>query len=184
MIHVSAVQAPAHIQDTGRYGHRRYGIGHAGAMDTVALAAGNILLGNDEGTAAIEIALGGIMLVFERDMPFCLTGAVYQAELDGEPVHSYWRYTARKGQTLKLVRAVQGMYGYVCVAGGFDVPEVMGSRSTDLKAGFGGYQGRMLQKAIVSHRQRCAGIVQSRHRPDTVYRYRPPCSFVGICRFQ
>ncbi len=43
MIHVSAVQAPAHIQDTGRYGHRRYGIGHAGAMDTVALAAGNIL---------------------------------------------------------------------------------------------------------------------------------------------
>ncbi|HGG8242837.1 TPA: biotin-dependent carboxyltransferase family protein [Neisseria meningitidis] len=146
MIHVSAVQAPAHIQDTGRYGHRRYGIGHAGAMDTVALAAGNILLGNDEGTAAIEIALGGIMLVFERDTPFCLTGAVYQAELDGEPVYSYWRYTARKGQTLKMVRAVQGMYGYVCVAGGFDVPEVMGSRSTDLKAGFGGHQGRMLQK--------------------------------------
>lgn len=107
MIHVSAVQAPAHIQDTGRYGHRRYGIGHAGAMDTVALAAGNILLGNDEGTAAIEIALGGIMLVFERDTPFCLTGAVYQAELDGEPVYSYWRYTARKGQTLKMVRAVQ-----------------------------------------------------------------------------
>ena len=91
MIHVSAVQAPAHIQDTGRYGHRRYGIGHAGAMDTVALAAGNILLGNDEGTAAIEIALGGIMLVFERDTPFCLTGAVYQAELDGEPGYSYWR---------------------------------------------------------------------------------------------
>ncbi len=48
MIHVSAVQAPGHIQDTGRYGHFRYGIGHVGAMDTVALAAGNILLGNDE----------------------------------------------------------------------------------------------------------------------------------------
>ncbi len=116
------------------------------------------------------------MLVFERDTPFCLTGAVYQAELDGELIYSYWRYTARKGQTLKMVRAVQGMYGYVCVAGGFDVPEVMGSRSTDLKVGFGGHQGRMLQKAIISPsakvRRNCPKSALPRYRlpiPSTLF---------------
>ncbi|STZ75371.1 biotin-dependent carboxyltransferase family protein [Bergeriella denitrificans] len=146
MMNVLSVNAPAHIQDLGRYGLRRYGIGHAGAMDTLSLRAGNILLGNEENAPALEIALGGISVSFERDTPFCITGALYHAELDGEPVHSYWRYTARKGQVLKLVRAVQGMYGYLCVAGGFDVPEVLGSKSTDLKAGFGGHEGRMLEK--------------------------------------
>ena len=60
-------------------------------------------------------------------------------------MYSYWRYTARRGQTLTLKRAVQGMYGYLCVAGGFDVPEILGARSTDLKAAFGGFQGRCLQ---------------------------------------
>lgn len=146
MMFVADIQSIAHIQDLGRYGLRRYGIGHAGAMDTLSLRAGNLLLGNPEGAAAVEIALGGMSVSFAHDTPFCITGAVYEAQLDGEPVYSYWRYTARRGQTLKLIRAVQGMYGYLCVYGGFDVPAVFGSRSTDLKAGFGGFEGRCLKK--------------------------------------
>ncbi len=142
MIEIVQTGAPASVQDLGRYGHRRFGIGHAGAMDTLALRAGNILLGNDENAAALEIALGGITLVFHADTSFCLTGAMYEARLDGRAVYSYWRYNARAGQTLQLVRAVQGMYGYLCVQGGLDVPEVLGSRSTDLKAAFGGFHGR------------------------------------------
>lgn len=145
MIRIEQINALAHVQDLGRYGQRRFGIGHAGAMDTLALQAGNLLVGNEAGAAAVEIALGGMTVRFERDTPFCITGAVYEAELDGEPVYSYWRYTAQAGQTLRLVRAVQGMYGYLCVAGGIDVPEVLGSRSTDLKAAFGGYEGRALR---------------------------------------
>ncbi|WP_342345085.1 biotin-dependent carboxyltransferase family protein [Uruburuella testudinis] len=145
MMRVQAVQAIAHIQDLGRFGLRRFGIGHAGAMDTLALQAGNLLLRNPAGAAALEIALGGISVSFTRDTPFCITGALYEAALDGEPVHSYWRYTARRGQTLTLARAVRGMYGYLCVAGGFDVPEILGARSTDLKAAFGGFQGRCVQ---------------------------------------
>ncbi len=145
MMRVHAVQAIAHIQDSGRFGLRRFGIGHAGAMDTLALQAGNLLLRNPAGAAALEIALGGLTLSFTRDTPFCITGALYEANLDGEPVHSYWRHTARRGQTLTLTRAVQGMYGYLCVAGGFDVPEILGARSTDLKAAFGGWQGRCVQ---------------------------------------
>lgn len=149
MLTITSCNTLASIQDLGRYGLRRYGVGHAGAMDTLALKAGNILLNNPENTPAIEIALGGISVKFERDTPFCITGAIYEAQLDGEAVHSYWRYTARKGQTLRLVRAVHGMYAYLCVQGGFDVPEVLGAKSTDLKAQFGGHQGRALQKGDV-----------------------------------
>ena len=145
MMRIHSVQAIAHIQDLGRFGLRRFGIGHAGAMDTLALQAGNLLLGNETGAAALEIALGGISVSFTRDTPFCLTGAIYEAALEEQPVYSYWRYTARRGQTLTLKRAVQGMYGYLCVAGGFDVPEILGARSTDLKAAFGGFQGHCLQ---------------------------------------
>ncbi|MDO4626353.1 MAG: biotin-dependent carboxyltransferase family protein [Pasteurellaceae bacterium] len=145
MIKVLAINAQASIQDLGRYGLRRLGIGHAGAMDRLALQAGNLLLGNPESAAAIEVALGGITLEFTQDCAFCLTGAFYLAELNGEIIYSYWRYYAKAGQVLQLVRAVEGMYGYICLQGGIDVPEVLGSRSTDLKAGFGGFQGRALR---------------------------------------
>ncbi|OSI08843.1 putative allophanate hydrolase subunit 2 (AHS2) [Neisseria animaloris] len=145
MMHVAAVQAMAHIQDLGRFDLHCRGISHAGAMDTLSLQAGNLLLGNDAGAAALEIALGGITVSFEYDTPFCITGAIYEAQLDDEPVYSYWRYTARRGQTLKLIRAVKGMYGYLCVHGGFDVPAVLGSRSTDLRSAFGGFEGRCLR---------------------------------------
>ena len=70
---------------------------------------------------------------------------MYEASLDDMPVYSYWRYPVRAGQVLRLNRAVQGMYGYLCVAGGLDVPEILGARATDLKAQFGGHLGRALQ---------------------------------------
>ena len=145
MIQILNIKALASVQDLGRYGWRRYGIGHAGAMDTLALRAGNALLDNPDDAAAIEITLGFMQVRFEQDTPFCITGAFYLADLDNLPVHSYWRYTAKRGQVLTLHRAVQGMYGYLCVQGGFDVPQVLGSRSTDLKAALGGLEGRYLK---------------------------------------
>lgn len=145
MIYVVNISAFAHIQDLGRYGLRRFGIGHAGAMDPLALQAGNLLLKNAENAAALEIAMGGLTLTFDCDTPFCLTGAMFDAELDGEPVYSYWRYTAKARQTLTIKRATMGNYGYLCVAGGFLVPKVLNSCSTDLKAAFGGFEGRLIK---------------------------------------
>lgn len=84
-------------------------------------------------------------LTFDCDTPFCFTGALVEAELDGVPVFSYFRYTAKVRQTLTLKRIIKGNYTYLCVAGGFLVPQVQGSASTDLRAQFGGYQGRMLK---------------------------------------
>ncbi|MFA9488593.1 MULTISPECIES: biotin-dependent carboxyltransferase family protein [unclassified Mannheimia] len=145
MIYVEKVQGFAHIQDLGRYGYRHLGISHAGAMDTLALQAGNLLLKNANNAPALEITAGGLTLTFDCNTPFCFTGALVEAELDGMPVFSYFRYTAKARQTLTLKRIATGNYAYLCVAGGFLVPQVLGSASTDLKAQFGGFHGRMLK---------------------------------------
>lgn len=145
MIYIAKISAFAHIQDLGRFKLRSFGISHSGAMDSLALQAGNLLLGNEENTPAIEITLGGLTLTFDCDTPFCLTGALYEADLDGMPIYSYWRYTAKARQTLTIKRSVMGNYGYFCVAGGFAIPSVLNSYSTDLKAKFGGFEGRLLK---------------------------------------
>ena len=145
MIYIQHIQAFAHIQDLGRFGLRGCGIGHSGAMDTLALQAGNLLLENENNAPVVELALGGMAVTFDCDTPFCLTGALCEAELDGKPIFSYWRYTAKARQTLNIKRIVKGNYAYFCVAGGFVVPNVLGSCSTELKAAFGGFQGRLLK---------------------------------------
>lgn len=145
MIYIEKIQGFAHLQDLGRYGLRHLGVSHAGAMDSLALQAGNLLLKNTNNATAIELTLGGMRVTFDCNTPFCLTGALVEAELDGIPIFSYFRYTAKARQTLTIKRIVTGNYVYFCVAGGFLVPTVLGSTSTDLKAQFGGYQGRMLK---------------------------------------
>lgn len=145
MIYIEHMQGFAHIQDLGRFGLRSFGIGHAGAMDGLALQAGNLLLNNPENTPAIELTLAGMSLTFDCATPFCLTGAIVEAELDGIPVQPYWRYTANARQRLSIKRFITGNYAYLCVAGGFNVPTVLGSASTDLKAAFGGFHGRLLK---------------------------------------
>ncbi|OOF47113.1 biotin-dependent carboxyltransferase family protein [Rodentibacter trehalosifermentans] len=145
MIYLQHLQGFAHLQDLGRFGSRDVGIGHSGAMDSLALQAGNLLLKNANNLPALEIALGSLTLTFDCNTPFCLTGALCEAELDGSPVFPYWRYTAKARQTLKIKRISQGNYVYLCVAGGFNVPKVLGSYSTNLQAGFGGFQGRLLK---------------------------------------
>ncbi|MFZ7216328.1 biotin-dependent carboxyltransferase family protein [Avibacterium avium] len=145
MIYIENMYGFAHVQDLGRFGFRNFGIGHAGAMDALALQAGNLLLANEPNAPAIEATLGGFSLTFDCDTPFCFTGALCEAYLDDQPIYAYWRYTAKARQRLTVKRITMGNYLYLCVAGGFNVPKVLGSCSTDLKAGFGGYQGRLLR---------------------------------------
>ncbi|MBO4122225.1 biotin-dependent carboxyltransferase family protein [Cupriavidus gilardii] len=146
MIEILRPGALASIQDLGRNGMRRFGVGGAGALDSVALRVGNLLLGNDAGAAAIEFTLGRATVRFDADLRIALTGAECRADLDGEPVWCWHAFDVRAGSTLTLPAARSGTRTYLCVAGGIDVPLAMGSRSTDLKAGFGGYQGRALRR--------------------------------------
>jgi biotin-dependent carboxylase-like uncharacterized protein len=146
MIEILRPGALASVQDLGRPGFRRFGVGTAGALDRVALMVGNRLLGNAPGSAAIEFTLGRAAVRFHADMRVALAGAECRANLDGVTVWSWHAFDAHRGETLTLPAAQGGTRTYLCVAGGIAVDPVMGSRSTDLKAGFGGFQGRPLRE--------------------------------------
>ena len=133
------------VQDMGRTGYRLDGVSRSGALDMPSLMIANVLVGNAPEAAALEITLGKCQFEFTRDVWFALSGADCEATLDGKPVWTGWRQRARVGQQLQLNLPRRGMRSYLAVAGGLDVPVVMGSRSTDLKGGFGGFLGRELR---------------------------------------
>ncbi len=133
------------VQDAGRFGMRQSGVSYCGALDRPALEIANVLVGNPGSTAALEITLGQCVIEFGEETWFALTGAACDAELDGKAVWTGWRLRAKAGQRLTLKRPVHGVRSYLAVAGGIDVPEVLGSSSTDQKAGIGGHEGRLLR---------------------------------------
>lgn len=146
MIEILSATALATVQDFGRFGSLGYGVGTSGAMDHLALALGNLLLGNSEDAAAIEIPLFPFEVRFLQDCAFAVTGAGGEASLDGQPLPPFWVAMAREGQVLSLGYPTSGSRAYLCLAGGIDVPSVLGSRSTQLRGEFGGLQGRALQQ--------------------------------------
>ncbi|HEY0208856.1 biotin-dependent carboxyltransferase family protein [Acerihabitans sp.] len=146
MIEVMATGPLNTVQDLGRTGFRHIGVSVSGAMDSLALRAGNILLGNDENAAGIEIQLFPFRVRFLAATSIAVVGADCRAQLDGVDLPPWWGCPVRAGQQLELRFPRQGARGYLCVAGGIDVPVVMGSRSTALRGGFGGLEGRPLKK--------------------------------------
>jgi 5-oxoprolinase (ATP-hydrolysing) subunit C len=133
------------VQDLGRHGYRHLGIAMGGALDRLALEVGNRLVGNRSDAACLEVTFGPTVLRFPRATRIAMTGGEFGATLDGAPVYSWWSLPVRAGQELTLNAAKRGMRCYVCVAGGIDVLPVLGSRSTDLGACFGGLGGRALR---------------------------------------
>lgn len=146
MLEIVATGALNSIQDRGRERLRRYGVGVAGAMDCLALEVGNAMLGNRLDAAGIEINLPPFHVRFHAAARFAVTGADTNARLDGDPLPPYWAAHARAGSELSLGAPISGARAYLLVEGGVDVPRVLGSRSTDLKAGFGGFHGRSLRR--------------------------------------
>ena len=133
------------IQDAGRTGWRQYGIALNGALDIPAMKTANLLVGNAQDSAVLEITLGQFSAEFGRDGWIALTGAGCHASIDGKPVWTGWRTAVKAGQTLTLAKPVHGMRSYLALDGGFDIPPLLGSVSTDLKAGFGGQHGRRVE---------------------------------------
>lgn len=132
------------VQDMGRTGFRHLGICQSGALDRSALAIANLLVGNPRDSAAIEFTLGPCELAFTSDTRIALGGADFGATLDGQPLLPWWSVQVRAGQALKLNAARHGMRSYLAVAGGINSAAQLGSRATDLQAGFGGHGGRAL----------------------------------------
>lgn len=139
------------VQDLGRIGYQAQGVPVGGAMDRVALRLANLLVGNDESCAALETTIIGPALTFEQDTLLALTGADLEGAIDGVPVPLWHPIWAERGSTLRFGRAVTGCRTYVGVGGGVDVPFAFGSRSTYLRAKFGGYEGRSLKSGDLLH---------------------------------
>ncbi|WP_275555440.1 5-oxoprolinase subunit PxpC [Mixta sp. Marseille-Q2659] len=137
------------LQDGGRGGWRQFGISSGGALDEPAMRTANLLVGNPQQQAVLEITLGQFCAEFERDGWFALTGAGCNADLDGRPVWTGWRLPVKKGQRLTLAMPVRGMRSYLAINGGFAIEPLLGSCSTDINAEFGGWQGRRLQDGDV-----------------------------------
>ncbi|GBQ12886.1 allophanate hydrolase [Komagataeibacter rhaeticus] len=133
------------VQDLGRPGYRNLGVGSSGVMDPLALEVGNILLGNARGDACIELQTYPFSIRFDATTSFAITGIDAEITLDGMKILPWSVETAGAGQVLRVGPPTWGARGYVCVAGGIDVPGVLGSRSTQLRGAFGGLDGRPLE---------------------------------------
>lgn len=145
MIEIRSPGLGAMVQDLGRPGLRAIGVGSCGAMDARALRIANGMLGNPEGAAAVEFTLGGFDVEAREEVDICLAGAEAGVTLDGRPLPRWWVQTLRTGQRLRAGHSRSGMRIYLALGGGLDLPAVLGSRSTDLKGGFGGLEGRLLR---------------------------------------
>ena len=134
------------VQDLGRVGYQQFGVSVSGVMDPRAAAIGNILVGNPQGEAVLECTLMGPQLKFETDEVIAITGGDLSPTVDGQPVPAYAALAVKAGQTLRFGAPRAGCRAYIAFAGGLDIPLVMGSRSTYMKAAIGGFEGRKLQK--------------------------------------
>ncbi|MBT1446252.1 biotin-dependent carboxyltransferase family protein [Shewanella sp. JM162201] len=133
------------VQDAGRIGVGHLGLPRSGALDSQAMLLANRLLGNDDNAPVLEFALGLSRLRFYRDAWIALTGADFNAQIDGKSAWCGWRTAIKSGQTLTLHGPKAGMRAYLAVDGGIQVPTFMGSASTDLTSGLGGVEGRALK---------------------------------------
>jgi len=132
------------VQDRGRYGYQRYGMPVSGAMDVFSLDLANLLVGNDPGDACLEATISGPELEFTSATWIAITGADMDPHLNGQGIPMNTAVDVRPGDRLGFKGLRSGCRAYIAFAGGIAVPPVMGSRSTYLRAGIGGFQGRAL----------------------------------------
>jgi biotin-dependent carboxylase-like uncharacterized protein len=143
------------VQDLGRPGYLADGIPPSGAFDSAALKLANLLVGNDPGdyllvgrnpgAAGLEMTLRGPTLRAARDTVIAVTGAGMPVTVNGEAVSNWAAVPVRAGDEIVVGTARDGLRGYLAVAGGIDVPVVLGSRATNVRAGIGGVEGRPLK---------------------------------------
>lgn len=133
------------VQDRGRTGYRHLGVGCAGVADAYSAAVANLLVGNPINAAVLESTLRGPSLRFERSATIALCGADMAAEAGAEKLLPWRRIALPAGAVLTLHASQHGARSYLAIDGGIAVPALLGSRSTDLRAGFGGHLGRALR---------------------------------------
>ena len=133
------------VQDRGRIGYMGSGFAPSGVMDHRAMTIANLLVENSPDDCVLEFVLTGPIMRFTTNTVIALTGGNFGAKLNGKPIPMYQAVPVQHGSILDLGPCRQGVFGYLAIAGGsFDIPEIMGSKSTNLKCGLGGFKGRPL----------------------------------------
>jgi biotin-dependent carboxylase-like uncharacterized protein len=132
------------VQDLGRFGYQSMGVPPSGALDRDALETANLLVGNARDDACLECIVLGPELLCGMSLAFAVCGAAMGLRLNGIPAPMYETLYAESGDLISLGGAEAGLCAYIAFAGGFAIEPVLGSRSTYLPAGFGGWQGRAL----------------------------------------
>src|ERR1700736_5594257 len=164
------------VQDLGRTGLRQFGVSLGGALDSHALRVANLLVGNNESAAGLEVTLGGLRLAFADERLVAWCGGEFDAQLGSTSLPAGHAAVIREGEELTVDRAKAGCRAWVAVSGGIDVPLMLGSCSTDLRANFGGFDGRALRDAneislgINSER---AEILIDKLREEKIARWKP-----------
>lgn len=133
------------VQDLGRPGYLRYGIPPSGPIDRAALILANRLVGNPDGAAVLECTLAGPKLQMTDERVVAVTGAEMSVTVNGHEAPRWAAIRVVAGDVLRLGLSRRGLRAYLSVAGGIDVPPVLGSRSTYVRGRLGGYQGRALE---------------------------------------
>ena len=133
------------VQDLGRTGFRQVGVSTSGALDPFALRVANLLVGNDEDAAGLEITLGGLQLRFEDERIVAWCGGEFEVEIGSRAFPAGHVAHLQSGDEVKIGRAQIGCRCSLAISGGIDVPVVLNSRSTDLRANFGGLEGQTLR---------------------------------------
>ncbi len=145
------------VQDLGRTGFREFGVSTSGALDLFALRVANLLVGNDEDAAGLEITVGGLQLRFEDDRTVAWCGGEFGVQLGSTTLPAGHACLVSAGDELKFGPAKVGCRSWLAISGGIDVPLMLRSRSTDLRAQFGGFDGRPLRDGDVVQLAKWAG---------------------------
>ena len=137
------------VQDLGRIGFREFGVSLGGALDSHALRVANLLVGNDESQAGLEITLGGLRIRFDDERTVAWCGGEFDVRVGSTSLPAGHAASIRAGQELVFNLPKVGCRSWLAISGGLDVPIVLGSRSTDLRGTFGGMKGRALRDGDV-----------------------------------
>ena len=156
------------VQDRGRDGYQQYGVPVSGAMDRYSYIVANRLIGNRDHDAALEITLKGPELLFEKESVISVTGADLTPSVNGVVIPLWTSLLVKAGSTLSFGPRRGAARCYVAIAGGIDVPLVLGSRSTHVSSHTGGINGRALAQGGV-----LMGGVPSSHTSTTIGRSLP-----------
>ncbi|WP_066172504.1 biotin-dependent carboxyltransferase family protein [Bacillus marinisedimentorum] len=151
LFHVRKPGVLTTVQDLGRYGYQQYGISPSGAVDQYAMKIANLLVGNSPGQAVIEATMSGPELEALQDTWISICGGNLSPSINGNEAPMWKAVPLKKGDVLSFGKPKNGMRAYISTAGGFAAEEVLGSKSTYVKGGIGGINGRPLKKGDTVH---------------------------------